>query len=56
MAADQTVLLCSICDIPPVGLKMSATFIGNSTAVQEMFKRVSEQFTAMFRRHAPLLS
>lgn len=31
---------------------MSATFIGNTTAVQEMFKRVSEQFTAMFRRKA----
>ena len=42
----------SICDIPPTGLKMSATFIGNSTAIQEMFKRVSEQFTAMFRRKA----
>ena len=37
---------------PPKGLKMSATFIGNSTAIQEMFKRVSEQFTAMFRRKA----
>ena len=42
----------SICDIPPSGLKMSATFIGNSTAIQEMFKRVGEQFTAMFRRKA----
>ena len=42
----------SVCDIPPKGLKMSATFIGNSTAIQEMFKRVSEQFTAMFRRKA----
>ena len=42
----------SVCDIPPKGLKMSATFIGNSTAVQEMFKRVSEQFTSMFRRKA----
>merc|ERR1740139_1925214 len=31
---------------------MSVTFIGNSTAVQEMFKRVGEQFTAMFRRKA----
>jgi hypothetical protein len=29
---------------------MSATFVGNSTAVQEMFKRVSEQFTAMVGR------
>ncbi|KAJ9506486.1 hypothetical protein QJQ45_019413 [Haematococcus lacustris] len=42
----------SVCDIPPKGLKLSATFIGNSTAIQEMFKRVSEQFTAMFRRKA----
>ena len=32
----------SICDIPPNGLKMSTTFIGNSTAIQEMFKRVAE--------------
>merc|ERR1711953_804961 len=42
----------SVCDIPPKGLKMSSTFIGNSTAIQEMFKRVSEQFTLMFRRKA----
>merc|ERR1712054_564496 len=42
----------SICDIPPKGLKMTVTFIGNSTAIQEMFKRVSEQFTGMFRRKA----
>ncbi len=41
-----------MCDIPPKGLKMSATFLGNTTAIQEMFKRVSEQFTAMFRRKA----
>merc|ERR1719422_2576377 len=42
----------SVCDIPPRGLKMSATFVGNSTAIQELFKRISEQFTAMFRRKA----
>ncbi|KAI5068432.1 hypothetical protein GOP47_0016777 [Adiantum capillus-veneris] len=42
----------SVCDIPPKGLKMSSTFIGNSTSIQEMFRRVSEQFTAMFRRKA----
>ncbi|EGR27996.1 hypothetical protein IMG5_185210 [Ichthyophthirius multifiliis] len=42
----------SICDIPPKGLKMAVTFVGNSTAIQEMFKRVAEQFTAMFRRKA----
>ncbi|CAK8569095.1 unnamed protein product [Lathyrus sativus] len=42
----------SVCDIPPKNLKMSSTFIGNSTSIQEMFRRVSEQFTAMFRRKA----
>ena len=31
---------------------MSATFIGNSTAIQELFKRINEQYTAMFRRKA----
>ncbi|THU65772.1 hypothetical protein C4D60_Mb05t07170 [Musa balbisiana] len=31
---------------------MSATFMGNSTSIQEMFRRVSEQFTVMFRRKA----
>jgi len=31
---------------------MAVTFIGNSTSIQEMFKRVSEQFTLMFRRKA----
>merc|ERR1712162_60855 len=34
------------------GLKMSVAFIGNSTAIQEVFKRISEQFTGMFRRKA----
>merc|ERR1712116_2251 len=42
----------AVCDIPPRGLKMAATFMGNSTAVQDIFKRISEQFTAMFRRKA----
>uniref|UniRef100_A0A8C9PL69 Tubulin beta chain n=1 Tax=Spermophilus dauricus TaxID=99837 RepID=A0A8C9PL69_SPEDA len=42
----------AVCDIPPRGLKMSATFIGNNTAIQELFQRISEQFTAMFRRKA----
>ncbi|KAI8497709.1 Tubulin beta-4A chain [Branchiostoma belcheri] len=35
----------AVCDIPPRGLKMAATFVGNSTAIQELF-------TAMFRRKA----
>merc|ERR1712159_968635 len=37
----------AVCDIPPKGLKMAVTFLGNSTAVQEMFKRVGEQFTSI---------
>merc|ERR1711907_451602 len=37
---------------PPKGLKMASIFIGNSTAIQELWKRVSEQFTGMFRRKA----
>ena len=31
---------------------MAVAFAGNSTAIQEMFKRVAEYFTAMFRRKA----
>ncbi|CAB4413034.1 unnamed protein product [Rhizophagus irregularis] len=42
----------AVCDIPPKGLKMSVTFIGNSTSIQELFKRISDQYTAMFRRKA----
>ena len=42
----------SVCDIAPKGQKMSVTFVGNSTSIQDLFKRVSEQFTAMFRRKA----
>jgi len=42
----------SACDIPPKGLKMAATFIGNSTSIQEIFKRILEQFTVMFKRKA----
>lgn len=42
----------ALCSIPPRGLKMSSTFLGNSTAIQELFKRIGEQFTLMFRRKA----
>jgi len=42
----------AVCDIPPRGLRMSGTFIGNTTAIQELFKRVQEQYSAMFRRKA----
>ncbi|GAB0090925.1 hypothetical protein DMENIID0001_057050 [Sergentomyia squamirostris] len=42
----------AICDIPPRGLKIASTFIGNTTAIQEIFRRIAEQFTSMFRRKA----
>jgi tubulin beta len=45
-------LKASICDIPPHGLQMSSVFVGNSTAIQEAWKRVADQFTLMFRRKA----
>jgi tubulin beta len=42
----------SVCDVPPKGLQMSATFIGNNTCIQELFKRIGSHFSAMFRRKA----
>mmetsp|Transcript_8156 Transcript_8156/g.16920 ORF Transcript_8156/g.16920 Transcript_8156/m.16920 type:complete len:442 (+) Transcript_8156:79-1404(+) len=42
----------SICNIPPKGLEMSTVFIGNSTAIQDAWKRVADQFTVMFHRKA----
>ncbi len=30
----------AVCDIPPKELKMAVTFMGNSTAIQEMFKKL----------------
>jgi tubulin beta len=42
----------SICDVPPIGTKLSGTFVANSTAIQELFKRIGTQFTHMFRRKA----
>ncbi|KAK2492253.1 hypothetical protein MC885_013530 [Smutsia gigantea] len=42
----------AVCDIPPRGLDVAATFIGNSTAIQDLFSRVAGRFSAMFRRKA----
>ncbi|RUS73182.1 hypothetical protein EGW08_019056 [Elysia chlorotica] len=41
-----------MCDIPPRGLKMAATFLGNTTAMQEVIRRNVEQFSALLRRKA----
>jgi tubulin beta len=42
----------AVCNISSKGLKMSSAFIGNSTSIKELFKRVSDQFSTMFRRKA----
>ncbi|KAF4091414.1 hypothetical protein AMELA_G00036670 [Ameiurus melas] len=47
-------MMTAVCDIPPRGFEMAATFIGNNTAIKELFKHISEQFTAMFRHKAYL--
>ena len=44
----------TVCNVPQKvpGTDMSATFIGNNTAIASVFERISEQFSAMFRRKA----
>lgn len=43
-------VMSAVCNIPPGRLAMASTLIANSTAIQEVFCRNSEQFSAMFRR------
>ncbi|XP_017331080.1 tubulin beta-4B chain [Ictalurus punctatus] len=40
----------AVCDIPQRGFTTAATSIGNSTAIQEVFRRILEQFRDLFRR------
>ncbi|XP_008072987.1 tubulin beta chain-like, partial [Carlito syrichta] len=42
----------AVCNIPSRGLKLAVTFIGSSTTIQELFKSICKQFTAVFRRKA----
>jgi len=42
----------AVCDIPPLDHPMSSTFIANSTSMQEIIKRISDQFRVMFKRKA----
>lgn len=42
----------SICSVPPKTSSVAATFVANSTSIQELFTRVHSQFTVMFRRKA----
>ena len=45
-------LRIDICSITENNLENSAILISNHTAIQEMFTRISNQFTPMFRRKA----
>lgn len=42
----------AVCDVPPRGMRMAVTFIGNNTAVQEIFQRIGEQFQTMLKQKA----
>ncbi|KAJ2376966.1 hypothetical protein IW150_001661 [Coemansia sp. RSA 2607] len=42
----------AVCDVPPVGMDIGATFLGNNTAIQEVFERIVSQFSQIFRRKA----
>ncbi|EGT32270.1 hypothetical protein CAEBREN_29511 [Caenorhabditis brenneri] len=42
----------SLCKTPPAGLMAAATLVANSTAIQEMFKRISGEFSELFNRKA----
>lgn len=44
--------MTAVCDIPPRGMKMCATFLGNSTAIEEVFARIQQLYSAMYRRKA----
>ena len=42
----------SSCNVPPKGYKLTATFIANNTAMQDVFRRIRDQYIKMFRRKA----
>ena len=44
--------LTGVCQVPEKDYRISGAFFNNTTAVQEIFKRTSEHFTAMFKRKA----
>lgn len=46
----------SVCNVVAPSLPISATMVANSTAIQQPFRRISEQFGLMYRRKAFLFS
>jgi tubulin beta len=49
-------LKTSVCNVAAPGQTLTGTFIANSTAIQDTFKRLADQYSAMFRRKAFLYS
>lgn len=44
----------AVCDIPPRGMKICATFLGNTTSLKEVLTRLCKSFAAMYSRKAYL--
>ncbi|KAJ1672716.1 hypothetical protein EV182_006635 [Spiromyces aspiralis] len=42
----------AVCNIPPLGLNLASTFIGNNTAIQGLFSHTRDKFCNLFRRKA----
>jgi len=42
----------SICNVPPFGESSGCSLIGNNTAILEIFQRIQDQFSSMFKRKA----
>ena len=42
----------AVCNVPPKNMKMSSTFIANTTAIKSLFERVLGQYSKMFRKKA----
>lgn len=42
----------AICDIPPRDMRLSATFLSNTTAIQYPFQRLVHQYQTMFQKRA----
>lgn len=42
----------AVCDVPPRGLKNSATYIANNTCINQLFEKLKEAFGAMYEKKA----
>jgi tubulin beta len=42
----------AICDIPPLNLRSTATFLANTSATANVFRRIVRQFTSIFEKRA----